>query len=216
MIIRKETIADYRVVEELTREAFWNVQVPGCNEHYIVNQMRAHEDFLPELSFVMEVNEKIIANVMYLKTKLVDADGNEKNILSFGPVSVHPDFQRLGYGRKILEHSFEKALEIGYDTVVILGSPHDYFCYGFKNAVRFNISFPNGLIPTGLLVKELIPGVLGNKVWQFHGSSAHHVDESKFDEFDKTFEPKQKRYQISQEYFYTFVRSIIQNDLPLE
>ncbi len=212
MIIRNEQKEDYRAVEELTKEAFWNVQVPGCNEHFIVNQMRVHEDFLPELAFVLENDGKILANVMYVKTKLIDQNGVEKNILSFGPVSVHPDYQRNGYGRKILEHSFEKALGLGYDTIVILGSPHNYFCYGFKNAARYKISFPDGSIPTGLLVKELVPDVLKDNRWTFHESMAHHIDEEKYEEFDSTFRPMVKEYQPSQEFFYTFVRSFVKPD----
>ncbi len=209
MVIRNENKNDYRAVEELTRDAFWNLQVPGCSEHYIVHKMRDHEDFLPELSFVMEVDNEIVANIMYVKTKLVDETGNTKHIVSFGPVSVSPKFQRKGYGRKILEHSFEKAISLGYDTVVILGSPHNYFCHGFKNALRFNMSFEDGTIPTGLLVKELVPGVLAGKKWIFYTSQAQHVDESEVDDFDKSFKPLKKEYQPSQEFFYTFVRSSI-------
>ena len=33
-IIRLETKKDYREVENLAREAFWNLSVPGCYEHY--------------------------------------------------------------------------------------------------------------------------------------------------------------------------------------
>ncbi len=212
MIIRNEKKEDHFAVEELTKEAFWNLQVPGCNEHYIVNQMRTHQDFISNLAFVLEEDGKILANVMYLKTKLKDQDGNEKNILSFGPVSVHPDYQRNGYGRKILEHSFEKAIQLGYDTIVILGSPHNYICYGFKNAIRYNVCFPDGSVPTGLLVKELVPNALEGKKWEFHASTAHHIDENKLEEFDKKFKPMKKEYKPSQELFYTFVRSFVKND----
>ncbi len=209
MNIRNENKNDYRLVEELTRDAFWNLQVPGCSEHYIVHKMRDHEDFLPELSFVMEVDGKIVANVMYVKTKLVDENGNIKHILSFGPISVSPKFQNKGYGRKILEYSFQKAISLGYDTVVILGSPHNYFCYGFKNAFRFNMSFEDGTIPTGLLVKELVPNVLADKKWVFYTSEAHYVDEREVDDFDKSFVSRKKEYQPSQEFFLTFSRSQI-------
>ncbi len=212
MIIRNEKQGDYRAVEELTRDAFWNVQVPGCSEHYLVNQMRAHEDFLPELSFVLEQDGKILANVMYTKTKLIDENKLEKDILTFGPFSVHPSCQRKGYGRKILEHSFEKALQLGFDTVVILGAPHNYFCYGFKNAIRYNLSLPDGSIPTGLLVKELVPNVLSCKKWTFYESSAFNFDEGKLEEFDSTFKPLKKEYQPSQELFYTFIRSFVRQD----
>ncbi len=66
MTIRLETEKDYRAVEELTREAFWNVYKPGADEHYYVNQMRNHPDFIPELAFVLEKDGKIIGNIMYI------------------------------------------------------------------------------------------------------------------------------------------------------
>ena len=93
MIIRNELKSDYREVEELTRKAFWNLYVPGCNEHYLVHIMRDHEDFLPELDFVIECDNSVIANIMYTKAKLVDEEGNEKSILTFGPLSVLPKYR---------------------------------------------------------------------------------------------------------------------------
>ena len=54
IIIRRETEQDYRAVEELTREAFWNVYKPGADEHYYVHRMQSHPDFIPELDFVLE------------------------------------------------------------------------------------------------------------------------------------------------------------------
>ena len=62
VVIRPETEKDYRVVEELTREAFWNVYKPGADEHYFVHEMRAHPDFIPELAFVLELDGRIVGN----------------------------------------------------------------------------------------------------------------------------------------------------------
>ena len=70
--------------------------VPGCFEHYLVHIMRAHEDFIPELDFVITLNDEIIGNIMYTKAKLTDADGNQKEIVTFGPVSIKPKYQRNG------------------------------------------------------------------------------------------------------------------------
>ena len=79
MIIRLEDTKDYREVENLTREAFWNVYRPGCTEHYVLNQYRTNPDFIPELDFVMEVDGKIIGHVMFSKAELVLDDGWLKN-----------------------------------------------------------------------------------------------------------------------------------------
>lgn len=107
--IRNERETDFRKVEEITRKAFWNIYVPGCNEHYLVHVMRSHEDFLPELDFVIEVDGQIIGNIMYTKAKLVDDSGNEREILSFGPVCIVPEYQRKGYGKKLIMHSLRKS-----------------------------------------------------------------------------------------------------------
>ena len=70
LTMRLETEKDYRAVEELTREAFWNVYKPGADEHYFVHTMRSHPDFIPELAFVLELDGKIVGNIMYTKACL--------------------------------------------------------------------------------------------------------------------------------------------------
>ena len=97
--IRNETEADYQIVEEVIRKAFYNVYRPGCTEHYLAHVMRGHEDFIPELDFVAELEGKAIGNIMYTKAWLRDEKGNEKEILTFGPISVLPEYQRMGYGK---------------------------------------------------------------------------------------------------------------------
>lgn len=97
IIIRNEEKSDCVRVEDITRRAFYNIYVPGCVEHYLVHIMRGHEDFIPELDFVIELNGEVIGNIMYTKAKLTDENGAVKDILTFGPVSILPDYQRMGY-----------------------------------------------------------------------------------------------------------------------
>ena len=117
-IIRRETENDYRETENLTREAFWNLNTPGCFEHYFVHIMRSHRDFIPELDYVIELDGKVIANVMYCRSKLVDEQGNEKNIITMGPLCVLPEYQRKGFGKALLEHTFKIAESMGFDVVI--------------------------------------------------------------------------------------------------
>ena len=131
--IRNEKESDYQAVEDMTRKAFYNLYVPGCIEHYLVHIMREHEDFIPELALVIERDGRVIANIMYTKAKLIDTDKNEKQVLTFGPISVLPEYQRQGYGKMLMEYSFEKAVSMGYDTVVIFGNPGNYVGRGFKS-----------------------------------------------------------------------------------
>lgn len=205
--IRNEVESDYRIVEELTREAFWNHHTPGCNEHYLVHVVRKHEDFIPELDYVAEMDGKIVGNIIYTKAKLVDETGYEKEILTFGPLSVLPTYQRKGIGKALLEHSFEKALEMGYDTVVIFGHPGNYVSRGFKSSRKYNIFVGDHYYPTALLVKELKEGVLDGREWRFEESSAFDINDQDAEAFDELFEKKEKGYHTSQEEFYIYCRS---------
>ncbi len=208
--IRNEEKADYKKVEEITRKAFWNLYIPGCIEHYLVHVMRLHEDFLPELALVIEVDNQIIGNIMYTKTKIIDESGAEKDILTFGPVSILPEYQRKGYGKKLMEYSFEQAVALGYDVIVIFGSPNNYVSRGFKSCKKYNVCLENGTYPAAMLVKELKPDVLDGRKWVYHQSPVFEIDEQKAQRFDADLESLEKKYQPSQEEFYIHSHSIIQ------
>lgn len=207
MTIRNEKPEDYRTVEEMIKKAFWNLSMPGCNEHYFVHQVRKSADYIPELDFVLEEDGKIIGHIIYVKAKLVATDGTEKEILSFGPFTIHPDYQRKGYGRKLLNHSLDAAKKMGYDTVAIFGNPENYACYGFKNCKRYNVCLEEGVYPVALMVKVLDENALSDKSWKYVESSAHQMDENGFEEFDSTFEQMEKGYSYTQELFYIYSRS---------
>ena len=209
LIIRNEIEKDYRAVETATRNAFWNLNVPGCDEHYLAHIMREHEDFIPELDFVVELDGQIVGNVMYTKSKLIDEVGNEKQILTFGPISVDPNYQRRGYSKKLLEHSFAKALELGYDVIVIFGNPDNYVSRGFKSCKKYNICLENDVFPTAMLVKELKSGALDGRKWIFVESSVYNINCNEAQKFDELFEFKEKKYQPSQEEFYIHSHSVI-------
>ena len=77
IIIRNEKQKDWDAVEKITRQAFYNLYMPGCVEHYLVHIMREHEDFIPELDFVLELNGRVIGNIMYTQAKLIDENGTD-------------------------------------------------------------------------------------------------------------------------------------------
>ena len=210
-IIRRETENDYRETENLTREAFWNVYKPGCDEHYFAHMMRSHTDFIPELDFVIEKDGRIIANIMYTKSRLIDGSGNVKDIVSFGPIAVLPEFQRMGYGKALIEYSFEQALALGYDTVVIYGNPGNYISRGFISCKKRNIWREGDICPTAMMVKELSENALDGRKWYYHESDAPLCceDIAAVEAFDACFPPKEKRHMPSQEEFYIYSHSAV-------
>ena len=82
--IRLETPADYRAVEALTRESFWNVYKPGADEHYFVHKMRSHPDFIPELAFVFSCTVLFSIHAMALTSHWLFPELPHTNSLILG------------------------------------------------------------------------------------------------------------------------------------
>lgn len=196
IIIRREIQADYSAVEYLTREAFWNVYRPGCTEHYVVHVLRQDPAFVPELDLVMEQDGKIIGHVMYMRAKIVADDGREVPVMTFGPISIRPDFQRQGLGKRLLEYSMEKAREMGAGALCIEGNLAFYGKSGFVVAGTRGIRYhglPEQEIVPYVLLKELQPGFLDGVTGVYHTPQGYYVDEAAADAFDQNFPPKEKR-----------------------
>jgi len=208
--IRNETPADYQIVEDMTRRAFYNLYIPGCVEHYLVHVMRDHEDFIPELDFVLELDDRIIGNIMYTRARLTDEAGGEKKILTFGPVCVMPEYQRQGYGRKLMDYSFERAAALGYDVIVIFGSPVNYVGRGFQSCKKHNVCVEGGKYPAAMLVKELKPGALDGRKWFYQDSPVMGVSEEEARKYDDGLEPLEKKHLPSQEEFYIMSHSFVE------
>lgn len=195
IIIRRETPSDYDAVEHLTREAFWNVYRPGCTEHYVVHVLRKDPAFVPELDLVMERNGQLIGHVMYMRAKITADDGRELPVMTFGPISIHPDFQRQGLGKRLLDESMERAKELGAGALCIEGNIAFYGKSGFVVAgtkgIRYHGEPEQEMVPYFLL-KELQLGFLDGVTGVYHTPQGYYVDETKAEDFDRNFPPKEK------------------------
>lgn len=205
------TSKDYREVEELTRSAFWNLHVPGCNEHYLAHVMVNHPDFCPELSIVAECNGKIVGNIMYTKSKVTASDGTSINTLTFGPLSVLPEMQRKGIGSALVRHTKNLIDPRKYPAVIIYGNPSNYISQGFVSAKKLGICAAEGIFPTAMLVLPLDPISFKDKSWVFAESQMFNLDEAEAEKFDRLFPPKNKEYRYSQEEFAILSNSLIKN-----
>ena len=198
MTIRLEQPEDYREVEDLTRNAFWNVYRPGCTEHYVLNRYRHNPDFIPELDFVMEEDGKLIGHVMFSKAEILLADGTAFPSWTFGPISIHPDYKRKGYGLKLLSYALEKAREMGVGMLQLEGNIEFYKHAGFGLASKLRIHYhdmPQEEEVPFFLVQELIPGYWGNREGTYCPPKGYFVaDENPeaFEAYDATFPPKEK------------------------
>lgn len=196
IIIRTEKEKEYREVENLVRESFWNVYRPGCLEHYVLHQLRKDAAFVPELDFVMEANGQIIGQNMFMKAFIQADDGRKIPIMTMGPICITPDLKRKGYGKILLDYSLEKAKELGCGAICMEGNIDFYGKSGYRPASEFGIRY-HGLTEDDdasfFLCRELIPGYLDGITGEYAPPQGYYVDEQEAEVFDKTFYYKEKK-----------------------
>jgi predicted N-acetyltransferase YhbS len=198
--LRPEEEKDYRFVEDLTREAFWNIHFPGCDEHLLIHNLRNAKEFIASLDFVAIYNDKIVGNIVYAEAKVKNND-KEYTVLTFGPLSVLPEYQHMGIGSKLINHTVKIAKEMGYKAIIIYGYPEYYKTFGFKASKEYNITNKDKKFPAALLVLELEPKVLTGIEGMFDEGKVYEIEEKEAEEFDKGFSAKEKAVTKAQEEF---------------
>ena len=193
--IRNEKREDYREVENLIRESFWNVYRPGCLEHYVIHKLRDDEAFVPELDFVMELDGKLIGQNMFMRANIKADNGRDIPIMTMGPICITPELKRKGYGKILLDYSLTKAKEYGCKALCFEGNIDFYGKSGFDYASSFGIRYhglPEGEDASFFLCKELEAGYLDGITGEYATPQGYFVDEDEAEEFDKSFPPKEK------------------------
>ena len=195
LIICNEKREDYRAVENLIRESFWNVYRPGCLEHYVIHKLRDDEAFVPELDFVMELDGKLIGQNMFMRANIKADNGRDIPIMTMGPICITPKLKRKGYGKILLDYSLEKAKEYGCKAICFEGNIDFYDKSGFDYASSFGIRYhglPDGEDASFFLCKELEAGYLDGITGEYATPQGYLVDEDEAEAFDKSFPPKEK------------------------
>ena len=198
--LRLETEKDLRTVEELTREAFWNIHIPGASEHLLIHNLRKTKEFIRNLDFVAISDQKTVGNIVYAEAKIMNGD-KEYTVLTFGPVSVLPEYQNKGIGTKLINHTIQLSKEMGYKAIIIYGDPEYYKRFGFRESKEYHITNMGGKYPAAMLVLELFPNALNGINGKFDEGKIYEIDEKELEEFEKGFVEKEKQKTKTQERF---------------
>lgn len=196
--IRVEQPEDYVISETIAREAFWNLYFPGCEEHYLLNKMRSHKDFIKELAHVIEVDGQIVGGIYFTNSKILCDDGKEIATVTFGPVFIHPAHHRQGLGKALINYCIQILKSQGYRALVILGYPYHYEPYGFRGGKKYGIAMGDGNYYQGLQALPLYDGALDGIRGQAVFSDVFEVDPEEVVFFDQDFPYKEKKVTLSQ------------------
>ncbi|MCI7792205.1 MAG: GNAT family N-acetyltransferase [Lachnospiraceae bacterium] len=196
--IRPERADEYKEVERITQEAFWNRHGKGCNEHYLVHILRDSEDYLPDLSRIAVVDGEIVGTIMFSKAQ-VRAENQVHDIITFGPLCVKPKWHGCGIGEMLMEETFDLARKAGYPGIVIFGEPDYYPRVGFRTCDHFGITTPDGKNFDAFMGYELQTDGFKDIHGKFYESSVFEkLEDEKVEEFTKKFPLMKKQYYPSQ------------------
>jgi len=135
IVIRKEEEKDYKQVYEVNKLAFQQE-----NESILIEKIRKGENFIPDLSLVAEIDNKIVGHILFSKIKIVGDSIFES--IALAPMAVIPAFQKQGVGSKLIKKGMAKAKELGFDSIIVLGHKDYYPKFGFERASKWNIKCP--------------------------------------------------------------------------
>ena len=196
IIIRLETKDDYRAVENLTRESFWNVYQPGCMEHYVLHCYRDDPAFVPDLDFVMELGGEMIGQIIYVRSEIDCDDGRKVPIMTFGPIGVAPAYKRQGYGKQLLDYSMEKAKEMVQGHLPLPAILTFTASLALFRPKPKGVCYADDPDADYFLIRELTPGFLDGVSGTYKDPEGYFVcekDPDGFERFEATFPVKEKQ-----------------------
>lgn len=190
--IRLEEEKDFRSVEYLTREAFWNLYKPGCDEHLIVHKIREEPAFVKELDFIACDEDRIVGYIIYSKAKVINHENKEFEVLCMGPLGVLPTYQRQGIGSLLMNYSIDKAKKLGYKAIILFGDPNYYHRFGFINTEEYSIQTSTGENFEPFMALELCEGGLDGITGRFYADKVFEIEKEELEIFEKEFPYKEK------------------------
>ena len=212
-IMRLEEEKDYKKVENLVRDAFWNIYRPGAYEHFIVYNLREDPSFIKDLAYIIEEDDEIIGHINYSKGNLnlykknnqgmeKINDWNEEAVV-LGPIAINPKYQNQGYGFRLIKHTLRLAKNKNIPYVFVIGDENYYNRFGFESASKYNL-FLEGTDTSEenpFFMIRIFKDLFKDKDYDrgiFYNPKVFNVSQDDVDKFDENFEYKQKRVQEGQ------------------
>lgn len=154
--IRQERKEDHSDVFELISKAFEREELSDHREQFLVERLRKSKVFIPELSLVAETNGRLAGHILLSKVQIKNESESFES-LALAPVSVLPEFQKMGIGGKLIEEAHSVAIKLGFGSVILLGHADYYPKFGYQKAEEFGVKLPFDVPSENCLAIELFP-----------------------------------------------------------
>lgn len=198
LTIRPAQLPDYRITEELTRDAFWDVYKPGCDEHLVLHWLRKSTCYIPALDLVAFAGEALIGHIICTRASVVNSKAKSFAVLCAGPFSIHPEFQKKGLGSELMKYCIQQARNLEYTAIILFGNPDYYHRFGFRNAAEFGIKTRDGMNFEPFMALELKEGGLQDTEGHFFENEAFLVSVEELATFEQHFPFREKHVTNTQ------------------
>lgn len=141
VLIRQEIQSDRATINDIVQNAFAELEISDQTEHLLVQRLRKSKEFIPELSLVAIVNEKLVGHIILTPIKIKNEKVTTPS-LALAPVSVLPKMQRKGIGSALIKSAHQIAIDLGHTSIILIGHEDYYPRFGYLQANEFGINFP--------------------------------------------------------------------------
>ena len=159
--IGKEKVGDGTEIIEMLIKAFEDVEYSDKKEHELVEALRKSENYIPELSIVAKVDNKIVGYILCTEVNIINGEDTNK-ALAIAPFAVLPEYRNEKIGSKMIKRAFTKANKLGYKGIVVLGYKNIFEKYGFKPAWIYDVKAPFDVPEDNYMVKDIKKGYFDN------------------------------------------------------
>ena len=126
--IRNEEKDDDAIISEVTIAAFETMEISNHTEQFIVEVLRSAKALT--ISLVAEIDGQVVGHIAFSPVTMSDGT---KDWYGLGPVSVHPNFQRKGYGKALIREGLSRLKDLNAKGCCLVGHPEYYPQFGFEN-----------------------------------------------------------------------------------
>lgn len=161
MNIRKEETGDYGVIFNIVEKAFENEVYSDHQEQFLVERLRKSDAFVPELALVAELDTQVVGYILLTKIQIINEQART-TLLALAPIAVLPSHQGKGIGGLLIKSAHEKARELGFGSIVLLGHENYYPRFGYRMAGNYGIRLPFDVPAENCMAIELVEGALKN------------------------------------------------------
>jgi len=152
--LRQEKAADHYAISEAIIAAYENVGYSNHREQIMVERLRNSNAFIPELSIVAENGNKIAGHILLTRIHIYKED-QSFDALTLAPLSIRPEFQNMGIGKRLVRESHRVAKELGFEFIAVLGHANYYPKFGYELTSKYNIEIPFKITEENSMITSL-------------------------------------------------------------